>query len=120
MNGVGVHIPKELWVTSGTITFRVCDKDGCVEARRRLRPFPKDWYGGYPAERTAHANIKNFGHRFETGKARMTAEIRDAHGALVGSGTRTIKLHRYWPNGKRCDGEGFLSGGFNMKASDKV
>jgi len=119
MNGVGVHIPAELWVTSGTIVFRVCDEDGCVNAQRRLRPFPPRNISG-PEERMAVANINGFGRRFQAGIVTMTAEIHGPDGALLASRTQATKLVRYWPNGKEGDGDGFLSGGFEMKPGDRV
>ncbi len=117
-NGVGVEIPQALWVDSGDVVFTVCDEDECVKGKRLLRQWPAD--SETPGDRLAMASFRALGRQFDEGKAQMRVDLHDSDGSLVATRTETIRLHQSWPNGRECDGDGFVSGGFSMKPSDRV
>lgn len=115
VNGVGVEIPRALFVTSGTVTVEVCDAAGCASARQRLRPVP-----GGPVGRGAIVSFDDLGRRFEPGEVTVSVELSDPMGEAVAAARRDIELSRTYPNGKACDGEGYVSGSLELEVRDRA
>jgi hypothetical protein len=47
-------------------------------------------------------------------------ELRDDAAQLVARRGQDIELTRFWPNGKKCDGEGYVSGHLKLLPEDAV
>jgi hypothetical protein len=115
LDGVGVEIPRTLFVRSGEVAFEVCDDDGCAAAARRLGQVPEG-----PVGRGASVTFDDLGRSFEPGRVRVTVELSDSDGRLVAAARRDIELDRSYPNGRRCDGEGYVNGSLEMSSNDRV
>lgn len=115
VNGVGVEIPRALFVTSGTVTVEVCDAAGCAWGRQRLGPVP-----GGPAGRGAIVSFEDLGRRFEAGPATVRVEVSDGDGETVAAARRDIELSRTYPNGKACDGDGYVTGSLKLDPRDRA
>jgi hypothetical protein len=50
----------------------------------------------------------------------VTVKLSDAKGAVVAAARRDIELTRPYPNGKSCDGEGYVGGVLKMTAGDRL
>lgn len=114
-DGVGVEIPRSLFVRSGDVAFEVCDADGCAAAAQRLGPVPEG-----PVGRGASVTFDELGQVFEPGRVTVTVELSGSDGKLVAVARRDIDLARWYPNGKRCDGEGYVGGSLTMSPDDRV
>jgi hypothetical protein len=115
LDGVGVEIPRSLFVRSGAVTFGVCDADGCAAATQRLGRVPEG-----PVGRGASVTFDDLERTFEPGRVMVTVELSDSDGTLVAAARRDIDLDRSYPNGKRCDGEGYVGGSLEMSPDDRV
>jgi hypothetical protein len=114
-NGVGVEIPRALFVASGSVAFDVCDTDGCASAIQRLGPVPEG-----PVGRGAGVSFDDLGRHFEPGQVKVTVRLANSDGELVAAARRDIELTRSYPNGKSCDGDGYVSGSLKLNARDRV
>lgn len=115
-NGVHVEIPESLFVPTGRVVIDVCDGKGCESASQTLARLPEN--APSPVGRGALATFDDLGRTFEPGDVTVTASLYGPRGALVAERNETIKLRRYYPNGKRCDGDGYVSGGFALRTID--
>jgi hypothetical protein len=113
--GIGVNIPSSLYVKTGDVRFEVCDGDDCGKATQHLSRLPDG-----PVGRGADVSFEALGRRFEAGQVQVTVKLTDADGQLVAVAHRDIELKRSYPNGKACDGEGYLGGWFNLTRRDRV
>lgn len=50
----------------------------------------------------------------------VKVELRGPHGRLVAVREQQVELDRYYPNGKACDGDGFVSGSIALTDADRV
>jgi len=113
-HGVGGEIPKSLFVHSGEVAFEVCDDDGCATATKPL---------GHLKDRVGRGSIATFddlGRDFDPGEVTIMVQLFDARGSLVAETEQTAELDRDYPNGKECDGDGYVSGGIELRAGDRV
>ena len=113
-NGVGVEIPKSLFVHSGEVAFEICDDDGRPSATKPLDHL-KDRVG-----RGSVATFDDLGRDFDAGDVTITVQLSDARGRLVAETEQTAELDRDYPNGKECDGDGYVNGGIRLRARDRV
>lgn len=113
-DGVAVEIPRTLFVASGSVAFDVCDAGGCASATRRLGPVPEG-----PVGRGADVTFDDLGRRFEPGTVTVTVELSDADGSVVATARRDVVLTRYYPNGRACDGDGYVAGSLTLTAGDR-
>jgi hypothetical protein len=60
------------------------------------------------------------GRTFSPGDVTVTVELRGSRGQLVASRTQVVTLVRYYPNGKDCDGDGYVGGNLALKPSVRV
>jgi hypothetical protein len=114
-DGVGVEMPRSLFVRSGEVTFEVCDAEGCATATQRLGRVPER-----PVGRSALVTFDDLGRAFEPGRVTVSVRLFDSDGTLVAAARRDIDLDRSYPNGRRCDGEGYVSGSLAMSPDDRV
>jgi hypothetical protein len=114
-NGVGVEIPKSLYVRTGSVTFEVCDGNGCESAAKSLGDL-----GAKPFGRGALASFDDFGRDFEPGVVQVKVELLGSNGSIIAAREQEIELSRYYPNGKRCDGDGSVSGAVKLRVGDRV
>lgn len=114
-NGVGVEIPRALFVASGSVAFDVCDTDGCASAIQRLGPVPEG-----PVGRGADVSFDDLGRHFEPGQVTVTVKLANSDGELVAAARHDIELTRSYPNGKSCDGDGYVNGSLRLNARDRV
>jgi hypothetical protein len=112
VNGVHVEIPEALFVTSGHLEIKVCDDDGCETATQVLAVLPRD--APTPVGRGGTAPFGDLGRRFLPGKVTVTSALYDGAGRLVAEQEDVINLERSFPNGRACDGEGFVGGGVRL------
>ena len=115
VDGVTVSFAPELQLVNGDLTMTVCDDDDRAS-------FEDDWarrprYGGLAL---FTATFDDLGRDFEPGMVDVTAELRDEAGTLVARGTQRVELSRVHPNGKDCDGDGWVNGGMTLTAQDAV
>lgn len=113
-NGVGVAISKALFVRSGTVEFEVCDAKGCASAEAPLGRLRE------PGERGQGVSFSQLGRDFAPGEVTVSVELRGPDGELVATRQTQVELKRYWPNGKACDGDGYVSGSVRLRPQDKV
>lgn len=115
-DGVGVEIPRSLFVRAGgSVTFEVCDADGCASASTRLGPVPEG-----PVGRSTGVTFDDLGRTFEPGQVTVTVELTRPSGELVASTRREVELTRHHPNGKACDGDGYVGGSLTLEPSDRA
>lgn len=113
-DGVGVEIPRSLFVASGSVSFEVRAADGCASAAQRLGPVPKG-----PVGRGASVTFDELGRRFEPGQVTLAVELSNSNGKVVAAARRDIELTRLYPNGKSCDGEGYVGGSLKLNNGDR-
>ncbi|HEX5089928.1 MAG TPA: hypothetical protein VFV89_19120 [Nocardioides sp.] len=114
-NGVTVEFAPGLQLVSGSLAVTVCDDHECGA-------FEDDWarrpmWGGLPA---LTATFDDLGRSFEPGTVHVTAELRDQAGAVIARREQAVELSRIQPNGKDCDGDGWVNGGMSMTLEDAV
>ncbi|MCD4526876.1 hypothetical protein [Nocardioides sp. cx-173] len=114
-NGVGVEIPRALFVESGSVAIDVCDTDGCASAVQRLGPVPEG-----PVGRAANVSFDDLGRHFEPGQVTVTVKVASSDGQLVAAARHEIELMRSYPNGMSCDGDGYVNGSLRLNARDRV
>ena len=114
IDGVSVTIPRSLYVRSGDLHIKVCDQNGCASKIQRLDPIP-----GGPSGRGAVADFASLGREYPPGQVTVTVTLR-ANNQLVASRHAEVGLVRRYPNGKECDGDGYVSGSLKLRASDRV
>lgn len=117
INGIDVEIPAALHVESGSVAFEVCDEDGCASAIERLGRIPGE---KQPSGRRFLATFEDLGRRFGPGPVAVTVELKDSTGRTVAVSERNVEMKRYYPNGKRCDGDGYVNGYLTMRAADRT
>lgn len=114
-DGVGVEIPRALFVSTGNLAVEVCDTDGCSTATERLGPVPEGAVG-----RGVNITFDHLGRRFEPGPVAVTVELSNADGEMIATAKRDAQLTRSYPNGKSCDGDGYVVGTVALTASDRL
>jgi hypothetical protein len=114
-NGVAVEIPRVLYVATGSARIEVCDDRGCASATQRLNRAP-----GGPSPRGVHASFHALGRTFEPGEVTVNVQLRGARGQLVAVRRQQVRLARRHPNGKRCDGDGFVGGHLALRPGDRL
>ena len=117
-NGVQVEIPSSLFVTSGEVIIEVCDADDCSSTNQRLGELPED--APTPSGRGAEASFRALGRKFAPGSVTVKVALHGPDGATVATRQQVVKLSRSYPNGKECDGDGYVSGSLKMESSDRV
>jgi hypothetical protein len=113
--GVGVQLGPELQSLSGSATITVCDGDDCASSEEDWARRPS--YGPLPS---LTATWEDLGRSFEPGAVDVTVELRDESGTVVAEREQDVKLSPSYPNGKDCDGDGFVHGGMTMTPEDAV
>ncbi len=113
-SGLSIELPRSLFVTSGRVDVDLCDADGCSGATALLRPVPEGRVG-----RGVNVTPTDFGRDFEPGPVVVTVTVSDAGGEVVALAEREIELARSYPNGKACDGDGFVVGSFVLERDDR-
>ena len=98
--------------------IRVCDDGECGSTKQVLARLPED--GSVPAGRAAGASFDALGQEFTPGRVTVTASLHGPDGALVARRQQTVKLDRNYPNGKTCDGDGYVSGSLKLSRGDRV
>jgi hypothetical protein len=119
-NGIGVDIVQELWVAEGDVAFTVCDDEDCESATKHMALLTKGQGGGRPQIRGQTATFEDLGRTFDDGTVHVTVELVDHTGRLVARREQDVELTRYWPNGKACDGDGYVSGHLELMPEDAV
>lgn len=114
-DGVSVKIPRALFVPSGSVALEVCDGGDCASAKQRLAPVPEG-----PVGREANITFDELGRRFEAGQVTISVKLSNAKGGVVAAARQDIDLSRSYPNGKSCDGDGYLGGALQMTAADRL
>ena len=114
-DGVGVDIPRALFVSTGNLAVEVCDADGCGKATERLGPVPEGAVG-----RGVNITFEQLGRRFEPGPVVVTVELFNADRQVIATAERDAQLTRSYPNGKSCDGDGYVVGAVALTASDRL
>lgn len=114
-DGVGVAIPRALFVSSGSVAFDVCDADGCASATQRLGPVSDG-----PVGRGAGVTFDDLGRHYEPGQVTVTVKLSDSDGEVIAAARRDIELTRSYPNGQSCDDEGYVGGSLNLNGGDRV
>ena len=114
-DGVGVELPRALFVATGSVAFEVCDADGCASATQRLGRVPEG-----PVGRGASVTFDDLGRRFEPGQVTVTVELSNSKDGVVAAAQRDVQLTRSYPNGKSCDGEGYVGGTLTLTSGDRL
>ena len=114
-DGVGVEIPRALFLSSGSVAFEVCAGDDCASATQRLGAVPEG-----PVGRGVSVTFDELGRRFEPGTVAVTVEMSDADGKVVAATRRDVQLTRSYPNGRSCDGEGYVGGTLALTPDDRL
>lgn len=104
-DGVGVEIPRALFVRSGSVAFKVCAANDCVSARLPLGRVPEG-----PVGRRAGVTFDDLGRDCEPGPVTVTVKLSGPDRRPVAANRQEVELVRSYPNGKSCDGDGYVSG----------
>ena len=115
-NGVVVNIPEALFVPTGSVTFEVCDGDDCASASEDLGKFPDNT----PVGRESAVTWDDLGRSFDPGTVTVTVDLRGPDAAVVAARTADVDLSRHYPNGKACDGDGYVVGAIDLRVEDRV
>ncbi len=108
-------IPRALFLVSGSVAFEVCDADGCASATDPLGPVPEG-----PVGREVGVTFDDLGRNFEPGQVTVSVTLSDSDGVVVAATERDVELTRSYPNGKQCDGDGFVVGSLGLSRGDRV
>jgi hypothetical protein len=115
VDGVSVDFAPDLQLVSGSLAITVCDDHDCASFEdhwaRRSR------IGGLPG---LTATFDDLGRSFEPGSVHVTTELRDEAGTLVAQRAQDVELSRVHPNGKDCDGDGWVNGSLTLTREDAV
>jgi hypothetical protein len=114
-DGVGVEIPRASFVSSGNVLFEVCDGDDCASASQRLGRVPQG-----PVGRGASVTFDDLGQRFGPGSVTLKVEVADSRGNVLAAARRKVGLTRSYPNGKSCDGDGYVNGTLTLTPADRI
>lgn len=114
-DGVRVDIPRALFVSTGSVAIEVCDADDCASAAQALGAVPEGAVG-----RSVSVTFKELGREFEPGLVIITVELTNANGKVIAAAQQDVQLTRSYPNGKSCDGEGYVVGAVNLTSSDRL
>ena len=117
LNGVAVGIPVALYVKTGSVSIEVCDDADCAKTTKEFGKLPG--HAG-PEGRSFTATFSDLNRDFEPGSVEVRVELRDESGAKVAATEQRVALKRYYPNGKDCDGDGFVSGSLQLEATDAL
>jgi hypothetical protein len=117
-NGIHVEIPSSLFVSSGEVAIEVCDADDCSSTNQRLGELPGD--APRPTGRGAEATFRALGRELAPGRVTVKVALHGPDGAIVATRQQVVKLSRSYPNGKECDGDGYVSGTLKMEPNDRV
>lgn len=112
-DAITARLPRALFVASGSVAFEVCDADGCAAATDQLGPVPEG-----PVGREVSVTFDDLGRDFEPGQVSVT--LSDADGTVVATTERDVELTRSYPNGKECDGAGFVRGSLELRRGYRV
>jgi hypothetical protein len=114
-NQLTVTIPRSLYLAAESAEVQVCDDEGCVSTSEDLpRQDRKAGSHGIGVGWAA------FGRRPAPGHVHVTVTLADAKGKVVAVARHDVELTLRFPNGKKCDGDGYLSGQLNMRSRDRV
>jgi hypothetical protein len=116
-HGLTLGIPASLYVERGSVRFEVCDDEGCEHVVKELARLPGD---RVPQIRGSAVDFTDLGREFDPGTVEVAVELVDKSGETVARRTESVELSRTYPNGKDCDGDGFVHGGLELEASDAV
>ena len=114
-DGVGVEIPRALFVPTGSVAVEVCDADDCASATQPLRAVPEGAIG-----RSTSITFDALGRRFEPGSVTVTVELSKANGKVIAAAQRDVQLMRSYPNGESGDGDGYVGGTVALTLSDRL
>jgi hypothetical protein len=64
--------------------------------------------------------FQQLGRSFEPGQVTMRVRVFRGHGHLFAAADRELELTRSYPNGKDCDGDGWVTGYLDLTAADRV
>lgn len=116
INGIGVGITAALHVESGSVAFESATRTGA--------PLWSTPWGGSPevkpSGRASQATFKDLGRRFGPGMVTVTVELKDSTGRSVDIAEREVKLKRSYPNGRFCDGDGYVNGDLTLTIADRT
>lgn len=111
IDGVTVEIPSALSVARGLLTVEVCDDSGCASATDPVRR-----YGSAPESATF--SFAQLGRAFDDGSVDVEVRLTDGRGVVVAHRQDSLSLSRSYPNGRECDGDGFVHGTLRLSPSD--
>ena len=114
-NGVTIEFAPDLQLVEGSLAVTVCDDDGCASSEEDWARRPR--IGGLPGWTVTFDDL---GRSFEPGKVDVTAELRDEAGVVVARRVQDVALSRVYPNGKECDGDGWVNGRLSLTTEDAV
>ena len=114
-NGVAVSIPTELYVKNGSVSIEVCDGDDCGTTAIDFGKLPGN---AGPEERFFTATFADLDREFEPGEVDVRVELRNEKDAVVASKEASVELTRSFPNGKACDGDGYVYGSLALDPAD--
>ena len=117
INGVVVGIPVALYVKTGSVSIEACDDAGCAKTTKEFGKLPGQ---AGPEGRSFTATFSDLNRDFEPGSVEVSVDVRDGSGAKVAAKEQRVELSRSYPNGKDCDGDGFVSGSVQLEATDAL
>jgi hypothetical protein len=101
-------------VADDEVVAEAWDND-CASATQRLGPVPEG-----PVGRGASVTFDDLGRDFEPGQVTVTVKLSNSDGAVTATAQRDIELTRSYPNGKSCDGDGYVGGSVKLNTGDRV
>ena len=116
LDGISVAVPQALAPRAGSMTIEVCQDGRCVTERRQMRQLT----GSSDVDAGGWVEVDGFAQRYDEGPSTVTVELIGRDGRVVARREQQVELDRYYPNGKACDGDGFVSGSIALTDADRV
>ncbi|WP_286928690.1 MULTISPECIES: hypothetical protein [Aeromicrobium] len=114
-DGLSAEIPRSLFIASGRVTFEVCRSAECATATVTLPRVPEGAVG-----RLVSVSFSELDKRFSAGTVKVAVALMDDAGTTTATARRDVELTTSFPNGRACDGEGYVSGTLTMTAQDRA
>lgn len=108
-------IPRAVYAGEGSVSLEVCDADGCASMTESLAQMSNS-----ERERSLYVTFADLGRRYEPGIVTADVQVRDAAGKTVVATRRDLELTRSYPNGRFCDGDGYVNGYLTLTIADRT
>jgi hypothetical protein len=112
--GVIARIPRDVAAQAGRLEVRVCKGSDCVSGVEPVARIPNGQH-----ERFVSVEVPGMLERFARDEVTVTADFRGVRGRLIAAHESSVVLKPYYPNGKKCDGDGYVTASVEFGPADR-